>query len=111
MKKTYLAALCLSLSLGSACWAAPVSAAPAAEVSDAALNDGVRPAAADAMVSINNASAQELATVMNGVGLKKAEAIVSYREQFGPFTALEQLKEVPGIGSALVERNLARLKL
>ncbi|GLR10155.1 hypothetical protein GCM10007905_28750 [Mixta theicola] len=48
---------------------------------------------------------------MNGIGLKKAEAIVSYRQQFGPFTELEQLKEVPGIGSALVERNLARLKL
>jgi competence protein ComEA len=48
---------------------------------------------------------------MNGIGLKKAQAIVSYREQYGPFTAIEQLKEVPGIGSALIERNSARLKL
>lgn len=62
-------------------------------------------------VSINSASAEELAAVMNGVGLKKAESIVSYRDQYGPFTQVEQLKEVPGIGSALVERNVTRLKL
>ncbi|QHM70152.1 helix-hairpin-helix domain-containing protein [Mixta intestinalis] len=113
MKKPYLAALCLSLSLGSGCWSLPVLATPTTEaaISSAALDDSTRQAATDAMVSINNASAQELAAVMNGVGIKKAEAIVSYREQFGPFTELEQLKEVPGIGSALVERNLARLKL
>lgn len=62
-------------------------------------------------VSINMGTAAELAEVMNGVGLKKAEAIVTYREQNGPFTQIEQLKEVPGIGAALVERNLSRLKL
>lgn len=62
-------------------------------------------------VSINNASAQELASALNGVGLKKAEAIVSYREKYGPFSQLEQLKEVPGMGNALVERNLSRIKL
>ncbi|WP_428945429.1 helix-hairpin-helix domain-containing protein [Pantoea sp. FN060301] len=62
-------------------------------------------------VSINQASAEELAAALNGVGLKKAEAIVSYREQYGPFTEVTQLKEVPGLGNALVERNLTRLKL
>lgn len=64
-----------------------------------------------APVSINSASAQELMAVMNGVGLKKAESIVSYREKYGPFTDLEQLKEVPGMGNALVARNIANLKL
>ncbi|HEY3983889.1 ComEA family DNA-binding protein [Cedecea sp.] len=62
-------------------------------------------------VSINSASAEELAQKMNGVGLKKAQAIVSYRDEFGPFKTLEQLQEVPGIGASLVERNLARIKL
>ncbi|WP_152601435.1 MULTISPECIES: helix-hairpin-helix domain-containing protein [Erwinia] len=68
-------------------------------------------AATPASVSINQASAQELAAVLNGVGLKKAEAIIRYRDEFGPFTQIEQLREVPGIGNALVERNLSRLKL
>ena len=33
---------------------------------------------------------------MNGVGLKKAQAIVSYREEYGPFKTVEDLKQVPG---------------
>lgn len=61
-------------------------------------------------VSINTASADDLARVMNGVGLK-AQAIVSYREEYGPFKTLDDLKQVPGMGSALVERNLAHLTL
>ncbi|MEM0672946.1 MULTISPECIES: ComEA family DNA-binding protein [Dickeya] len=62
-------------------------------------------------VSINKATAEQLAAALNGVGLKKAQAIVSYREQNGPFTQIEQLQEVPGIGSALIERNQSRLRL
>jgi len=62
-------------------------------------------------VSINSATAQELAATLNGVGLKKAESIVSYRDKYGPFSQLDQLTEVPGIGKALVERNLTRIKL
>ncbi|VEB99831.1 competence protein ComEA helix-hairpin-helix repeat region [Cedecea lapagei] len=66
---------------------------------------------ADGPVSINSAPAEELAQKMNGVGLKKAQSIVSYRDEFGPFKTLDQLQEVPGIGASLVERNLARIKL
>ncbi|VTP64588.1 competence protein ComEA helix-hairpin-helix repeat region [Leclercia adecarboxylata] len=35
-------------------------------------------------ISINSAPAEELARVMNGVGLKKAQAIVSYRGRVRP---------------------------
>ncbi|MCK8428018.1 helix-hairpin-helix domain-containing protein, partial [Erwinia amylovora] len=59
--------------------------------------------AAGAQVSINSASAQELAAAMSGVGLKKADSIISYREKYGPFTGVDQLKEVPGLGNTLVE--------
>ena len=62
-------------------------------------------------VSINTASAEDLARVMNGVGMKKAQAIVSYRQEYGPFKTLDDLKQVPGMGSALVERNLGNLTL
>lgn len=62
-------------------------------------------------VSINHASAEQLAQALNGVGLKKAQAIVSYREEYGPFKTLDDLKQVQGMGSALVERNLAHLTL
>ena len=76
----------------------------AADVGKNVDDDGTR-------VSINSASAEELARVMNGVGLKKAQAIVSYREEYGPFKTVDDLKQVPGMGSALVERNLAHLTL
>lgn len=62
-------------------------------------------------VSINTASAEELARAMNGVGLKKAQAIVSYREEYGPFKSIDDLRQVPGMGGALVERNLPHLML
>ena len=62
-------------------------------------------------VSINQADAEALASMLNGVGLKKAEAIVRYREQNGPFSEIDQLQEVPGIGPSLVERNRDRLKM
>lgn len=62
-------------------------------------------------VSINKATAEELAAALNGIGLKKAQVIVHYREEYGPFSNIEQLKEVPGIGPVLFERNRDKLKM
>ena len=76
----------------------------ATDAGKSAEDDGTR-------VSINSASAEDLARAMNGVGLKKAQAIVSYREEYGPFKTLDDLKQVPGMGSSLVERNLSHLTL
>ncbi|WP_024528381.1 ComEA family DNA-binding protein [Serratia fonticola] len=83
----------------------PQAAAVSPKVSLEAQSEG------EAKVSINQADAEALATVLNGVGLKKAEAIVRYREQNGPFSEIDQLQEVPGIGPSLVERNRDRLKM
>lgn len=62
-------------------------------------------------ININNADAEELAQSLNGIGRKKAEAIVNYREQFGFFTDAEQLLEVPGIGPSFLERNRSKLRM
>jgi competence protein ComEA len=62
-------------------------------------------------VSLNHASAEELSRVLSGVGLKKGQTIVEYRSEMGPFTQIEQLQEVPGIGPSLFQRNQSRLKL
>ncbi|QGH60273.1 ComEA family DNA-binding protein [Serratia proteamaculans] len=87
----------------------PVLSAPAANTGQGA--EAVAAANDEASVSINQADAEQLACILKGVGLKKAESIVRYREQNGPFTQIEQLQEVPGIGPALFERNRARLKM
>lgn len=56
-------------------------------------------------VDINSADAQTLAEGLNGVGLSKAEAIVAYRDEHGPFSSAEDLAQVKGIGEKTVEKN------
>ena len=56
-------------------------------------------------VNINTADAATLAAGLTGVGIAKAEAIVAYRDQNGPFRSADQLVEVRGIGLATVEKN------
>lgn len=56
-------------------------------------------------ININTADAQSLADRLNGVGQKKAEAIVTYRNEHGPFKTLEDLVNVPGIGEATIAKN------
>lgn len=54
-------------------------------------------------VNINTADVAEL-TTLSGIGQKKAAAIISYREENGPFKTVEDLKEVSGIGEKTVEK-------
>ncbi|HBZ49364.1 MAG TPA: hypothetical protein DEO43_03490 [Halieaceae bacterium] len=67
--------------------------------------------AAIEQIDLNSADAETLARSLSGVGLSKAQAIVRYREQYGPFASLEELTEVKGIGPAILERNRDRLVL
>lgn len=60
-------------------------------------------------VNINTADAATLADGLVGVGQSKAEAIIAYRKQHGPFKSLEQLAEVKGIGDKLVQKNHDRI--
>ncbi|ATM96868.1 competence protein ComEA [Yersinia frederiksenii] len=69
------------------------------------------PESAQSQININSADVEQLAQFLSGVGRKKAEAIVNYREQFGPFTDAEQLLEVPGIGPSFLEKNSSKLKM
>ncbi len=63
--------------------------------------------AASVSVNINTGSAEEIAEALIGVGMKKAQAIIDYREQHGPFTDKSQLVNVKGIGEATVKKNLS----
>ncbi len=62
-------------------------------------------------VNINTASAEELATLLQGIGLQKAQAIIEYREANGNFVSKDELIKVKGIGPALVARNEDRILL
>ncbi|MCG6118754.1 MAG: helix-hairpin-helix domain-containing protein [Aquimonas sp.] len=60
-------------------------------------------------VNINTADASTIAAALNGVGMAKAEAIVAYRTEHGPFRSADQLVQVRGIGLATVEKNRERI--
>ena len=60
-------------------------------------------------VDVNTASAEVLAEIMDGVGVKRAQAIVEYREQHGACSSVDQLAEVRGVSTKIVERNRDRL--
>ncbi|WP_248752131.1 ComEA family DNA-binding protein [Pseudomonas sp. MWU15-20650] len=62
-------------------------------------------------VNLNAADAETLRRDLFGIGSAKAKAIIAYRESNGPFTAVDELLEVKGIGKALLEKNRERLAI
>ena len=55
-------------------------------------------------VDINSADKATLMTV-KGVGERRAEAIIAWREKNGPFNSVDQLMEVEGIGQSTLDAN------
>lgn len=53
-------------------------------------------------ININTANIQELQK-LNGIGQKKAELIVAYRQENGQFKKIEDLKQISGIGDKTFE--------
>lgn len=60
-------------------------------------------------VNINVADAKTLSTVLKGVGLARAQAIVSYRKKNGKFYSAEELTAIKGIGDGTIARNKGKI--
>jgi competence protein ComEA len=60
-------------------------------------------------VDINSADAETLASSIDGVGTRKAIAIVKYRDTNGPFSSVDDLANVQGIGMKTIDRNRDKL--
>lgn len=54
-------------------------------------------------ISLNNGTVSELQT-LPGIGEKKAQAIVDYRTNSGPFTSVNEIVNVNGIGESTYEK-------
>ncbi|SFL31962.1 helix-hairpin-helix domain-containing protein [Pelosinus propionicus] len=59
-------------------------------------------------VNINHADKSELDT-LPGVGPALAERIIEYRQTIGSFNSIDELKNVPGIGSSKFEKLKERI--
>lgn len=70
---------------------------------------GLSAMALAAPVDINTADAATLAKAMNGVGAKRAEAIIAYRKEHGPFKSVDELTQVKGVNLKIVEENRANI--
>lgn len=62
------------------------------------------------LVNINEADLAQLQT-LSGIGEKKAQAIINYRQENGSFKSVDDLNKVAGIGEKTVEkiRNLIKI--
>lgn len=60
------------------------------------------------VININTASEAEL-TQLDGIGAKKAQQIILYRQMMAPFATADDLANVKGIGKATVDKNRHRI--
>ena len=71
------------------------------------------PLAADQLkphINLNQADASILAQSFKGIGKKRANAIVAYRESHGGFKSVAELANVRGVGNAFVKGHLNQLQ-
>lgn len=83
----------------------PSAEAAAAEAAGAQPAAGQAPSSSSSAlgkVNINTADATELQT-LSGVGESKAEKIIAYREENGPFKSVDDLTNVSGIGEKTLD--------
>ena len=91
-----------------------VHAAPTATAKNDPTATASIPAAAtnpSGKLNLNTADAQAIQHQLSGIGEAKAQAIVAYREANGPFTSVDELLEVKGIGKSLLDKNRDKLDL
>lgn len=60
-------------------------------------------------INLNTASADVLSKSFKGIGKKRAEAIVSYRQNHGNFKSVADLAEVRGLGKSFIKQHLTEL--
>ncbi len=61
-------------------------------------------------ININTATIKQL-SYLDGIGKKKAEAIIAYRTEHGQFTSVDDLRKVDGIGKKTIGRIKERVVL
>jgi len=61
------------------------------------------------IININTADKETLMSVIKGVGEKKAEAIILYREKNGAFKSIDELSNIKGIDMGILEKNKDKL--
>lgn len=72
------------------------------------MGSGVATAADSPKIDLNTASLAQLMT-LDRIGEVVAQRILAYRDQNGPFAAVEDLMKVKGVGPKVFDRNKDRI--
>ncbi len=110
MRTGYFYSLVFAL-LTSASIAAIAAPTAAPEAAKAPLMLDAAAKVQTAKVDLNGADAPTLQRELSGIGEAKAKAIVAYRESNGPFSSVDELLEVKGIGKAILDKNREKLEV
>lgn len=89
---------------------APATAAAATNPSPSHAVRPKKPALREGSVDVNSAGAAEL-VLLPGIGPSYAERIIAYRTVHGPFTSVDELMKVKGIGKKRLEQIRKYIKL
>ena len=63
------------------------------------------------IVDINSADAVTIEQELKGIGKKKAQAIIKYRKENGPFKSVDELVNVTGIGEKTLENIRGKISV
>ena len=66
-------------------------------------NKGGQAVSKNGKINLNTATSEQLQTI-SGIGAKRAEDIVAYRESHGSFQSVDDLKNVSGIGDKTLDK-------
>lgn len=100
-KTTTLLAVLAALSTSSiACMAYAADATSSAPTSSTSVTT---------KVNINTADATAIAGKVKGLGEKRAEAVVAYRNEHGAYKSFDDLAQVKGIGESFVKTHMDAL--
>lgn len=61
-------------------------------------------------IDLNTADVKTLSKSVKGIGKKRAEAIIKYRQEHGKFKSVNELSEVPGLGEKFVLSHMSKLQ-
>jgi len=103
---------CIAFILAVFSFSLPVFAANPAETAVSETQAVHKTAAVEKTVNINTADARTIVDAhIKGIGKKRAEEIVAYRTQHGPFKSVDDLKNVKGISEKIIDANRSHLAL
>ncbi|MGO4531521.1 ComEA family DNA-binding protein [Paenibacillus sp. 2TAF8] len=86
------------------------SRSPASEKTSNTAGESTDGIADNGKIDVNTASVSKL-TELPGIGQKKAQAIVDYRNTHGPFAKVSDLTKVKGIGMKMLEKMASYVQI